>query len=912
MDSIFPLSSVLKKGGQSATTKMAETLSALKAEIESVGSSISRAKKDIADKDEAKKVTGPLVTKLLALKEKFAGMNNGIGVDGKTHGEKGKKEKKKEGDAQANQVASAENAAKKAAKKAEKAAKKAAHKAGLKTGAAAAPTATATAPVAAAATATAATAAAAAAPSKPASGAPRIMDLSKFKLSPLQLVSNPNAASMRDRPVVALAVACLTDIDVDLSVTADHRVPAPMMGTAEGGGVIVGDLAIARYLLDAVAAGGNVLEAASATQTAEQNAWVEYAQSLTRIDAEQAVKGIAMTLEHALSKRTYVCGHKISLADVALFAALGFPCALEDKIRVATALEEFPIATRWTAMMAAHPALKRATQLAVGASGATDAEVRFTEETLEPLETGMNLLEGAIPGQVVTRFPPEPSGYLHVGHAKACLLNDYYARRYKGRMIVRFDDTNPSKEKEEYQKSIVEDLKTLGVKNDVLVYTSDYIGAIQKYALRMIEKGQAYMDDTPQEQMKEERANRVESKHRNQVPAEAKALFEEMCSGSEEGGRWCLRAKIDMSSDNGTMRDPVLYRQNLTPHHRTGTTYKAYPTYDLACPIVDSLEGVTHALRTTEYNDRDEQYQHLLKTLGLRRVRIHSFCRMNFQYTVLSKRKLTWFVEQNLVSGWNDARFPTVRGVLRRGVSIPALKKYIYSQGASRRVVNMVWNSFWAENKKELDVTARRFMAVDANANATLTITNFEDSGETYVSTSLHPKDPSMGNRPLKLSSKVLLEQGDAQDCAEGENIVLLRWGVIKITKKSEDSKTLEGEVVPDGDFKACKRKLSWMIASGGCATTLTEFDHLVTKEKLEEGDKFEDFVNPNTIATTSAIGDPCLKTLQEGDVIQLERRGFYRVDRPYLGKDKPCVLYMIPDGKTKSMSGMVGKLAHH
>ena len=259
-------------------------------------------------------------------------------------------------------------------------------------------------------------------------------------------------------------------------------------------------------------------------------------------------------------------------------------------------------------------------------------------------------------------------------------------------------------------------------------------------------------------------------------------------------------------------------------------------------------------------------------------------------------------------------RFPTVRGVVRRGVSIPALKKYIYGQGASRRVVNMVWNSFWAENKKELDKSARRFMAVDANSNATLSITNFDGSSDddTYVSTSLHPKDPSMGQRPMKISSKVLLEKVDADDCVEGENIVLLRWGVVKITKKSEDSKTLEGELIPGGDFKTCKRKYSWMAASGSCPAVLTEFDHLVTKEKLEEGDKFEDYVNPNTIATTSVVGDVCLKTLQEGDIIQLERRGFYRCDRPYHGAAKPCVLYMIPDGKMKSMSGMSGKLAHH
>lgn len=630
-----------------------KNLETLKAEIEVIGKNITNTKKEITDKDEAKKATGPMITKLLELKKKFADMNNGIGVDGKPFGAKGGKEKKKPGPV-ANLVASAESAAKKAAKKAEKAAKKAAYKAGLmKEGGAPG------APPAAGGNAKQTPPAAAAASKAKAGGPGRVTNLSKFKLSPLQMVSNPNASSMRERPVIALAVACLADVDIDLSITANHNIPTPMMGmTGRSGGVVVGDLAMARYILEAVAPEGNVLATASANERAEQNAWIEYAQSLTQLDQEQAVKGIAMTLEHALSKRTYLCGNKISLADVALFAALGFPCTLEDKLRVSEALKDFTVASRWTNMMAAHPALKKATQLAVGVSGATDAEAQFTEEKLEPLVTGMNLLEGAIPGQVVTRFPPEPSGYLHVGHAKACLLNDYYARRYKGRLIIRFDDTNPSKEKEEYQQSILEDLATLGVKGDVLTYTSDYIGVIKGYALTMISKGQAYMDDTPQEQMKEERAKRIESKHRNsQTPEEAKALFEEMCSGSEEGARWCLRAKIDMSSNNGTMRDPVLYRQNLTPHHRTGTTHKAYPTYDLACPIVDSLEGVTHALRTTEYNDRDEQYQHLLKTLGLRRVRIHAFCRMNFQYTVLSKRKLTWFVNEKLVTGWDDARY---------------------------------------------------------------------------------------------------------------------------------------------------------------------------------------------------------------------------------------------------------------
>jgi glutamyl-tRNA synthetase len=486
-----------------------------------------------------------------------------------------------------------------------------------------------------------------------------------------------------------------------------------------------------------------------------------------------------MTLEHALASRTYLVGHSLSLADLALFGALGFPAQMTERHSVLTAYQElYPTATRWVSMMAALPAIQKATQLAMGVNG-TD-EVIFTEATamLDPLEKGMNLLEGAIPGQVVTRFPPEPSGYLHVGHAKAVLLNDYYARRYKGRLIVRFDDTNPSKEKEEYQQSIVEDLGLLGVKPDVVTFTSDYFEAIHGYALRLIADGLAYMDDTPQEQMKIERGDRVESKHRNQTKEDAKAKFLVMCSGSADGSTWCLRAKIDMSSNNGTLRDPVLYRQNLTAHHRSGTTYKAYPTYDLACPIVDSLEGVTHALRTTEYNDRDEQYQWILKALDLRRVRIHAFSRVNFVYTLLSKRKLAWFVEQGLVSGWGDARFPTVRGVVRRGVNVQALRTFIYSQGASRRVVNMEWTKFWAENKKELDKTAKRFMAIDKSDNATLVVTNAPSVDDNaYLETTYHPKDPSLGTRALRIAQQVLLETVDVEGITVGENIVLLRWG---------------------------------------------------------------------------------------------------------------------------------------
>jgi glutamyl-tRNA synthetase len=713
--------------------------------------------------------------------------------------------------------------------------------------------------------------------------------------------------SLTERPVVALAVAVFSKQAGDLHLFSDHRCRHTVLGMEEGVSV-TGDYAMARYL--ARRGGATDLLPDQAAAVAAVDTWMDYASQLQLLEMTQRIKAIAMTLHHAVNAQTYLVGHTMTLADICLFAALGFPTQVADRAAVTQQLpKEATAALRWINMMADHPALQEATQLCVGIVNNTEAVFDDSFE-LEPLVPGMNTLEGAIAGKVVTRFPPEPSGYLHIGHAKAVLLNDYYARRYKGRLIVRFDDTNPSKEKAEYEESIVVDLAKLGVKPDLVTYTSDYFEAITGYAEFLIQNGLAYMDDTPQEQMKAERAERQDSKHRGMLPEDAMKYFKAMCSGSEEGAVWCLRAKIDMKSDNGTMRDPVLFRQNTTPHHRSGTTYKAYPTYDLACPIVDSLEGVTHALRTTEYNDRDVQYQWILKALGLRRVRIHAFARVNFMNTVLSKRKLTWFVEQGHVTGWDDPRFPTVRGVVRRGIDITALRSFMYSQGASRNVVNLHWSTFWAENKKEIDKRAKRFMAIDKADHAKLVVTNApKESDFAFIETAYHPKDSSLGHRAIRISSEILLETIDVEGIEVGEDIVLLRWGVVKITKIDGG---LEGEYIPGGDFKAAKRKLSWMAnVSNNTPVIFSEFDNLVTKEKLEEDDKLEDFVNPNTEETTEVIGDACLKTLREHDVIQLERRGFYRVDRPYINNTKPLILFMIPDGKTKAMSGLTGKLAH-
>lgn len=734
----------------SRITQLGETIKSLKSSSE-------------PDKDEIARA----VTSLLDAKRTYAKNNGGIGVDGKKWEEPMSKSEKKKAEKAAKAAAAAaagnsgggdgnkEKSKKAAAKEAKKAAKKEAKK-NFKEGGGNAATASA---------------ATSAVPKKANTVAVRPM-MTKSKLEPNQIAFNPNV-SLADRPVVALTVAILTNTIVDYELVSDHTRSGCALGLPSGNGEVCGDLAIARFIAKKAAAssmlGGDDEEIALMDQ------WVDYALSLSKFGLARRALSIQRTLDPLLVSGTYVVGHSLTLADVALFASLGFPSTEEGKAEIAAILPTGSPTLRWVEMMSHSPAVKEATQLAIGVAKNAEATIE-TSATIDPLVSGMSYLEGATPGCVTTRFPPEPSGYLHVGHAKASLLNEYYARRYKGRLIVRFDDTNPSKEKDEYQTSIIEDLAKIGVAPDVVTFTSDYFETIKQYALWMIENGLAYMDDTPQEQMQKERMDRQHSKHRDQPPSEALEYFKLMCSGKEEGKPWCLRAKMDMSSDNGTLRDPVLYRQNTTPHHRSGTKYKAYPTYDLACPIVDSIEGVTHALRTTEYDDRNAQYQCISKALNLRRVRIQTFARMNFMYTVMSKRKLTWFVDTGRVTGWDDPRMPTVRGVSRRGIDIDALKKFMCSQGASRRIVNMEWSKFWAENKKEIDKRAKRFMAIDKAEHAVLTVTNADD-GTAFLSTDYLPKDPSFGKRLVRIGKKVLLEKVDTEGITVGENIVLTRWG---------------------------------------------------------------------------------------------------------------------------------------
>jgi glutamyl-tRNA synthetase len=350
---------------------------------------------------------------------------------------------------------------------------------------------------------------------------------------------------------------------------------------------------------------------------------------------------------------------------------------------------KYPNLVRWyNCILAQYPALadvlpRRGTgkPVAEASKAGGDSEASAAVEEKEKTDGSFEVdLPGAEMGKVCTRFPPEPSGYLHIGHAKAALLNQYFAQKYNGRLIIRFDDTNPSKEKDEFVDSILQDLETLGVKGDVITYTSDYFPQLMEMCEKLIKEGKAYVDDTEREQMQLERKALIESKCRNQTVEENLKLWQEMVAGTARGVQCCVRGKLDMSNANASLRDPVYYRCNPTPHHRVGSKYKVYPTYDFACPFVDSIEGVTHALRSSEYHDRNDQYYRVLDDMQLRRVHVWDFSRLNFVYTLLSKRKLQWFVDNGKVEGWHDPRFPTVRGITRRGLTVEALKQFILSQ----------------------------------------------------------------------------------------------------------------------------------------------------------------------------------------------------------------------------------------
>jgi len=526
-------------------------------------------------------------------------------------------------------------------------------------------------------------------------------------------------------------------------------------------------------------------------------------------------------------------------------------------------------------------------------------------------------LPGAEMGKVVVRFPPEASGYLHVGHAKAALLNNHYKEAFKGKLIMRFDDTNPAKEKEEYEEVILEDLKLLQVSYDHFSRTSDHFEIILKYCEKLLREGKAYVDDTDAVTMKEEREAKIKSKNWNNPVEKNLKLWEEMKKGSEEGVKCAVRAKIDMESMNGCMRDPTIYRCKPEPHPATGTKYKVYPTYDFACPIVDSVEGVTHALRTTEYMDRDDQFNWFITALGLRRPHIWAYARLNLTNTVMSKRKLTWLVDEAVVDGWDDPRLPTVRGILRRGLTVEALRQFIAAQGSSRSVVFMEWDKIWAFNKKVLDPVVPRHTTVEKTYNVPVKVAGAKLEKHNSPK---HPKNPDVGEKEVWTGPELIIDGADAEQLKEGENATFINWGNMMIKKVNKSGSKVESVDVEDNtsnkDFKKTL-KLTWLCnnedKSPKTPTVLIYYDHIISKPILDKDDEFKDFVGKDTRFEVEMLGDPELMNLKKGEIIQIQRRGYFICDSPYagysvcVGRAKPVVLIAIPDG-TAGSYGPPGK----
>lgn len=656
---------------------------------------------------------------------------------------------------------------------------------------------------------------------------------------------------------------------------------------------------ISRYLARVAPALG--LYGANMMEQTEVDHWLEF--SARRLCDQPSLSAALGELDKALSLRTFLVGHALTLADLSVWAALKGHGEWQSQSK------SFPHANRWFSFLSSQVPFS-----AVGNKYACKkAPVSRSSVDEKKQDVGKFVdLPGAEMGKVVVRFPPEASGYLHIGHAKAALLNQHYQVTFKGKLIMRFDDTNPEKEKEDFEKVILEDVAMLQIRPDQFTYTSDHFPIIMRFAEQLLSEGKAYIDDTAPEQMKLEREQRAESRCRNNTVEQNMKMWSEMKAGTDFGQTCCMRAKIDMNSNNGCLRDPTLYRCKNTPHPRTGSTYRVYPTYDFACPIVDSLEGVTHALRTTEYHDRDEQFYWIIDALRLRKPYIWEYARLNLNNTVLSKRKLTWFVDQGYVEGWDDPRFPTVRGVLRRGMTVEGLKQFIAAQGGSRSVVNMEWDKIWAFNKKVIDPVAPRYTAL---SNSYVVPVSVPEATEEMKEVAKHPKNAEVGMKEVWYGPRVLVEGADAETFTEGEMVTFINWGNLIITKinKGANGKVLSMDARLALDNKDYKKttKITWLADTNSAPllpTICINYQPLISKAVITKDDDFKDYINKNSKLEEKMLGDPCLKTLKKGDIIQLQRRGFYICDQPYEPvspnscKESPCVLLYIPDGHTKEM----------
>ncbi|ASI97054.1 MULTISPECIES: glutamine--tRNA ligase [Vibrio] len=502
---------------------------------------------------------------------------------------------------------------------------------------------------------------------------------------------------------------------------------------------------------------------------------------------------------------------------------------------------------------------------------------------------------------VHTRFPPEPNGYLHIGHAKSICLNFGIAQDYQGQCNLRFDDTNPEKEDIEYVESIKKDVNWLGFEWDGEVcYSSNYFDKLYEYAIELINKGLAYVDELSPEQIREYRGTLTApgkpSPYRDRPVEENLALFEKMRAGEFEEGKACLRAKIDMGSSFMVMRDPVIYRVRFATHHQTGDKWCIYPMYDFTHCISDALEGITHSICTLEFMDNRRLYDWVLDNITIEcRPHQYEFSRLNLEYTVMSKRKLNQLVTEKLVDGWDDPRMPTVSGLRRRGFTSASIREFCKRIGVTKQENMIEFGSLESCIRDDLNENAPRAMAVLDPVK--IVIENFEEGAVETLTVANHPNKPEMGEREVPFTREVWIEREDFREEANkkykrlvlGKEVRLRGAYVIKAERIEKDAEgnittifcTYDADTLGKNpaDGRKVKGVIHWVSADKALPAEIRLYDRLFTVPNPAAADDFAATINPESLVILNGFVEPSLASSEAEKGYQFERMGYFCAD---------------------------------
>ncbi|GGB52855.1 glutamine--tRNA ligase [Oceanisphaera marina] len=500
---------------------------------------------------------------------------------------------------------------------------------------------------------------------------------------------------------------------------------------------------------------------------------------------------------------------------------------------------------------------------------------------------------------IQTRFPPEPNGYLHIGHAKSICLNFGIAQHYQGKCNLRFDDTNPEKESVEYVESIQRDVRWLGFEwSGDIRYSSDYFEQLYGYAVELIEKGLAYVDELTPEQIREHRGTLTSpgrnSPYRDRPVAESLDLFTRMRNGEFKEGVICLRAKIDMASPFMVMRDPVLYRVRFAHHHQTGDQWCIYPMYDFTHCISDALEGITHSLCTLEFQDNRRLYDWVLDNISIDcHPRQYEFSRLNLEYTMMSKRKLNQLVTDGHVEGWDDPRMPTISGLRRRGYTPAAVREFCLRIGVTKQDNTIEMGMLEACIRDDLNENAPRAMAVLRPVR--LVIENLPEGHEETLQAPLHPSKPEMGTRTLPFSREIYIDEADFREEANkkykrlvlGKEVRLRNAYVIKAERVEKDEAgnittifcSYDGDTLgkDPADGRKVKGVIHWVSATHGVPAEVRLYDRLFNVPNPGAAESLESTLNPTSLQVLQgAVVEPSLRDAKPELAYQFEREGYF------------------------------------